>query len=45
MNRTINFSKRNLKEIIRDPLIYIFCLGFPIVMLILFQIIKILILP
>ena len=40
MNRVINFSKRNLKELIRDPLIYIFCLGFPIVMLLLFYLIN-----
>lgn len=40
MNRTINFFKRNLKETFRDPILYIFCLGFPVVMLILFQIIN-----
>ena len=39
MNRFLNFSKRNFKEVLRDPLIYIFCLGFPLVMLILFQVI------
>lgn len=39
MNRILNFSKRNLKECLRDPIIYIFCLGFPLVMLVLFQII------
>ena len=39
MSRILNFSKRNFKEVLRDPLIYIFCLGFPVVMLILFQII------
>lgn len=33
MNKVISFSKRNFLEIIRDPLSYIFCLGFPIVML------------
>lgn len=38
MNRVVNFAKRNLKEVLRDPIIYIFCLGFPLVMLILFQI-------
>jgi ABC-2 type transport system permease protein len=31
--------KRNLKEMTRDPLIYIFCLGFPIIMVLMFQII------
>lgn len=39
MNKTVNFFKRNLKEVLRDPIIYIFCLGFPLVMLILFQVI------
>ncbi len=40
MNRVLNFYKRNLKEILRDPIIYIFCLGFPIAMLLLFYIIN-----
>ena len=40
MNKITNFYKRNLKEILRDPIIYIFCLGFPIVMLLLFFIIN-----
>lgn len=40
MNKTINFFKRNLKEVLRDPLIYIFCLGFPIVMFLLFFILN-----
>lgn len=40
MNKVINFFKRNLKEVLRDPIIYIFCLGFPIVMLFLFYIIN-----
>ena len=40
MNKTFNFFKRNLKESLRDPLIYIFCLGFPLVMLVLFQVIN-----
>lgn len=39
MNRTRNFIRRNLKELIRDPIIYVFCLGFPVVMMLLFQII------
>ena len=33
MNKVTAFSSRNFKEIIRDPLSYIFCLGFPLVML------------
>lgn len=40
MTKLLNFSKRNFKEILRDPIIYIFCLGFPLVMLVLFQIIN-----
>ena len=34
MNRALAFSKRCFKEMIRDPLSYIFCLGFPLVMLV-----------
>lgn len=33
MKRALTFSARNLKELLRDPLSYIFCLGFPLVML------------
>ena len=40
MNKIINFYKRNLKEILRDPIIYIFCLGFPIAMFLLFHVIN-----
>ena len=40
MNKTINFYKRNMKEVLRDPIIYIFCIGFPIVMFLLFNIIN-----
>ena len=32
--RSKNFAGRNVKEVLRDPLSYIFCLGFPIIMLI-----------
>ncbi len=40
MNTRISaFSKKNFLEIIRDPLSYIFCIGFPIVMLILMTVI------
>ena len=39
MSKTIVFMKRNLKEMTRDPLIYIFCMGFPIFMVLMFQII------
>ena len=40
MNKTFNFFKRNFKEVLRDPIMYVFCLGFPIVMLALFRIIN-----
>lgn len=40
MNRTIAFSKRNFKEILRDPLSYIFCLGFPLVMLVIMTLVN-----
>ena len=40
MNRVANFVKRNFKEMLRDPLIYIFCLVFPLVMLVLFQVVN-----
>ena len=40
MDKIVNFYKRNLKEVLRDPIIYIFCLGFPLVMLVLFQVIN-----
>ena len=39
MNKLFTLVKRNIKEIIRDPLSLIFCLGFPIVMLVFMQII------
>lgn len=40
MSKTFNFFRRNLKELLRDPLIYVFCLGFPIIMLVIFQVIN-----
>ena len=40
MHKIINYYKRNLKEILRDPIIYIFCLGAPIAMFLLFFIIN-----
>lgn len=39
MNKLTNFFKRNMKEVLRDSVIYIFCLVFPLVMLLLFSII------
>ncbi|MEE0775908.1 MAG: ABC transporter permease, partial [Bacillota bacterium] len=38
--RCLDFSFRNLKEMLRDPLGYIFCLGFPLVMLVLMTLIN-----
>ncbi len=38
--RTLAFAKRNIKELLRDPLSYLFCLGFPVIMLILMTIIN-----
>ena len=40
MRNTLIFTKRVIKEILRDPIIYIFGIGFPLVMLLLFQIIN-----
>lgn len=40
MNRVIAFSRRNFMEIMRDPLSYIFCLGFPLVMLIIMTLVN-----
>lgn len=34
------FTSRNIKEIARDPLSYIFCLGFPVVMLIVMTVVN-----
>ncbi|MBQ9080101.1 MAG: ABC transporter permease [Clostridia bacterium] len=34
MKRAFVFAGRNIKELLRDPLSYIFCLGFPVVMLV-----------
>ena len=39
MNRILAFSGRNFREIIRDPLSYVFCLGFPLVMLVVMSVI------
>lgn len=40
MKRTLTFLNRNFKEMVRDPIVYIFCLGFPLVMLIMFSVIN-----
>ena len=39
MKKSLLFMKRNLLEMVRDPLLYIFCAGFPIAMVLMFQII------
>ncbi len=38
--RITAFANRNIKELIRDPLSYVFCLGFPVVMLLLMSVIN-----
>lgn len=40
MGRIGAFASRNIKEIIRDPLSYIFCLGFPLIMLIIMTLVN-----
>ncbi len=40
MKKTLLFAGRNAKEILRDPLSYIFCLGFPVVMLIIMSVVN-----
>jgi ABC-2 type transport system permease protein len=40
MNRTIEYAKRNLIELARDPLGYVFCIAFPIVMLIVMSVVN-----
>ncbi len=37
MNRTLALTKRNLKEMSRDPISLIFCIGLPLAMLVLMQ--------
>lgn len=39
MKKTLLFAKRNLTEMVRDSLLYIFCVGFPIVMVLMFNVI------
>lgn len=40
MNRCTAFATRNLKELLRDPLSYIFCLGFPLIMLVVMTVVN-----
>lgn len=39
-NRGLIFAGRNVKEMTRDPVIYIFCVAFPVAMLVLFVIVN-----
>ena len=40
MNKSRAFIKRNIKECLRDPVTYVFCTAFPVLMLALFAIIN-----
>ncbi len=40
MQRVTAFANRNLKELLRDPLSYIFCLGFPLIMLVIMTLVN-----
>ena len=40
MNKTVSFAKRNLMEMSRDALSYIFCVAFPVVMLIIMSLVN-----
>ena len=40
MSAITAFSSRNFKEVVRDPLSYIFCLGFPLVMLVIMTLVN-----
>lgn len=40
MNRALAFAARNRKELLRDPLSYIFCLAFPLVMLVIMTLVN-----
>ena len=35
--KTLIFARRNVTEMLRDPLLYVFCLGFPVAMILMFQ--------
>lgn len=40
MKKAMLFARRNTLETVRDPILYIFCIGFPVAMLALFQLIN-----
>lgn len=39
-NKALIFAGRNIKEMARDPVIYVFCVAFPVAMLVLFVVIN-----
>lgn len=39
--KSLVFAKRITKEMLRDPVVYVFCLGFPVLMLALFAVINV----
>ena len=39
MKKLFALSKRNIKEMLRDPLSLVFCIAFPVLMLVMMQII------
>ena len=39
MKKCLTLAQRNIKEMLREPLSLVFCLGFPLVMLLLMQLI------
>lgn len=40
MNRLSAFIKRNFLEMLRDPVLYVFCVGFPVVLIAMFAVIN-----
>ncbi len=38
--KSMAFARRNAKEILRDPLSFVFCLGFPVLLLAAFRVIQ-----
>lgn len=38
--KSMAFARRNAKEIMRDPLSFVFCLGFPVLLLVAFRVIQ-----
>lgn len=40
MNKSLLFARRNAVEMLRDPILYIFCIGFPVVLIVMFAVIN-----